>query len=229
VRLATGFIQVGSISSYQKEKIESPIRKMVMRKNRKASRRGTRRNNRRNMYGGAYTLSPMELTDTSMMSASKMSGAQGLDFLGKHAAQHGGGGLMGAPVGDTGMLDSSLRAAARMGPLDASYQAVVGMKDQSGGKRRRSSRRANSRRANSRRANSRRANSRRANTRRTSRRSTRRNRRQNGGMAPLGFMETSAPGTLLSGSQASAANSTMNREWALAANPSSFAPKLTGF
>ena len=189
---------------------------MVMRKNRKAgsrkASRKTRRNNRRNMYGGAYTLSPMELTDNSMLSASKMSGAQGLDFLGKHAAQHGGGGLMGAPVGDTGMLDSSLRASARMGPLDASYQAVVGMRDQSGGKRKRKASRRN---------------------RRSSRRSTRRNRRssrrQSGGMAPLGFMETSAPGTLLSGSQAAAANSTMNREWALAANPSSFAPKLTGF
>ena len=196
---------------------------MVMRKNRKASRRGTRRQNRRNMYGGALTLSPMDLTDTSMMSASKMSSAQGIDFLGKHAAQHGGGGgLMGAPVGDTGMLDSSLRAAARMGPLDASYQAVAGMRDQSGGKRRRSSRRRSSRRANSRRANTRR-------TSRRNRRSTRRNRRQSGGMAPLGFQETSAPGMLLSGSAASAANSTMNKEWALAANPSSFAPKLTGF
>jgi len=218
VRLATGFIQVGSISSYDKEKIESPIRKMVMRKNR-STRRNSRRNNRRNMYGGAYTLSPMELTDNSMLSASKMSGAQGIDFLGKHAAQHGGGGLMGAPVGDTGMLDSSLRAAARMGPLDASYQAVVGMKDQSGGKRRRASR--HNRRANTHRN--------RRSSRRSCRRSTRRNRRQSGGMAPLGFMETSAPGTLLSGSQAAAANSTMNREWALAANPSSFAPKLTGF
>lgn len=187
---------------------------MVMRKNRKASRRSTRRNNRRIMYGGAHTLSPMELTDTSMLSASKMSGAQGLDFLGKHAAQHGGGELMGAPVGDTGMLDSSLRAAARMGPLDASYQAVVGMRDQSGGKRKRKA-------------------SRRVASRRSCRRSTRRNRRssrrQSGGMAPLGFMETSAPGTLLSGSQAAAANSTMNREWALAANPSSFAPKLAGY
>ena len=189
-----------------------------MRKNR-STRRNSRRNNRRNMYGGAYTLSPMELTDNSMLSASKMSGAQGIDFLGKHAAQHGGGGLMGAPVGDTGMLDSSLRAAARMGPLDASYQAVVGMKDQSGGKRRRASR--HNRRANTHRN--------RRSSRRSCRRSTRRNRRQSGGMAPLGFMETSAPGTLLSGSQAAAANSTMNREWALAANPSSFAPKLTGF
>jgi hypothetical protein len=215
VRLATGFIQVGSISSYQKEKIESPIRKMVMRKNRKAgsrkASRSTRRNNRRNMYGGAYTLSPMELTDNSMLSASKMSGAQGLDFLGKHAAQHGGGGLMGAPVGDTGMLDSSLRASARMGPLDASYQAVVGMKDQSGGKRRRRNRRSTRK------------------TRRANRRNRRASRRQSGGMAPLGFMETSAPGMLLSGSAAAAANSTMNKEWALAANPSSFAPKLTGF
>lgn len=189
---------------------------MVMRKNRKASRRGTRRSTRRstrrNMYGGALTLSPMDLTDTSMMSASKMSGAQGIDFLGKHAAQHGGGGgLMGAPVGDTGMLDGPLRAAARMGPLDASYQAVAGMRDQSGGKRRRASRRS------------------RRKTRRANRRNRRSSRRQSGGMAPLGFQETSAPGMLLSGSAASAANSTMNKEWALAANPSSFAPKLTGF
>ena len=192
-----------------------------MRKNRKAgsrkasrkTRRKASRNNRRNMYGGAYTLSPMELTDNSMLSASKMSGAQGLDFLGKHAAQHGGGGLMGAPVGDTGMLDSSLRASARMGPLDASYQAVVGMRDQSGGKRKRKASRRSSRRS----------------CRRSTRRNRRSSRRQSGGMAPLGFMETSAPGTLLSGSQAAAANSTMNREWALAANPSSFAPKLTGF
>lgn len=195
---------------------------MVMRKNRKAgsrkasrkTRRKASRNNRRNMYGGAYTLSPMELTDNSMLSASKMSGAQGLDFLGKHAAQHGGGGLMGAPVGDTGMLDSSLRASARMGPLDASYQAVVGMRDQSGGKRRRKASRRNRRSTR--------------NTRRN-RRNRRATRRQNGGMRALGFMETSAPGMLLSGSQAAAANSTMNREWALAANPSSFAPKLTGF
>ena len=184
---------------------------MVMRKNsRKGSRRSTRRVNRRNMYGGALHLSPMELTDTSMMSASKMSGAQGLDFLGKHAAQHGGGGLMGAPVGDTGMLDASLRASARMGPLDASYQAVVGMRDQSGGKRRRANRRANRK------------------TRRN-RRNRRATRRQNGGMRALGFMETSAPGMLLSGSQASAALSNMNREWALAENPSSFAPKLAGY
>jgi hypothetical protein len=182
-----------------------------MRKNsRKGSRRSTRRVNRRNMYGGALHLSPMELTDTSMMSASKMSGAQGLDFLGKHAAQHGGGGLMGAPVGDTGMLDASLRASARMGPLDASYQAVVGMRDQSGGKRRRANRRANRK------------------TRRN-RRNRRATRRQNGGMRALGFMETSAPGMLLSGSQASAALSNMNREWALAENPSSFAPKLAGY
>jgi hypothetical protein len=151
------------------------------------------------------------------MSASKMSGAQGLDFLGKHAAQHGGGSLMGAPVGDTGMLDSSLRASARMGPLDASYQAVVGMRDQSGGRRGRASRRANRRSAS------------RRTSRRANRRTNRRNRRQNGGMRALGFMETSAPGMLLSGNQASAALSNMSREWALAENPSSFAPKLAGY
>lgn len=201
---------------------------MVMRKkNRKGSRRNRKSRNsrrsvsRRNMYGGApLQLSPMELTDSSMMSASKMSGAQGLDFLGRHAAQHGGGALMGAPVGDTGMLDAALRASARMGPLDASYQAVVGMKDQSGGRRRRRTSRASRRTSRA--------------SRRTSRRSSRRNRRQatrrqNGGMRELGFMETSAPGMLLSGGQAAAAQSTMSREWALAENPSSFAPKLAGY
>ena len=187
---------------------------MVMRKNRKTGRKATRRVNRRNMYGGALTLSPMELTDNSMVSASKMSGAQGIDFFSKHAAQHGGGVMMGAPVGDTGMLDASLRGAARMGPLDASYQAVVGMKDQSGGRRRR---RATGRKSRASRKT------------RRNRRATRRNRRQNGGMRELGFMETSAPGMLLSGSQAAQANSTMSREWALAENPSSFAPKLAGY
>jgi len=37
----------------------------------------------------------------------------------------------------TGVLDSSLRGAARMDPLDQSYNEIVGMKDQGGGGRRR--------------------------------------------------------------------------------------------
>lgn len=181
----------------------------VRKSNRKGSRRNTRRNrrgSRRNMYGGALTLSPMELTDTSMMSASKMSGGQGLDFLNKHVAQHGGGALMGAPVGDTGMLDASLRGAARVMPLDASISDAVS-KGQAGGRRRG---RGHGRYHHG--------------GRRGSRRGSRRTRRQNGGSAPV-----NAPGMLLSGSQASAALSTMHKDWVRAENPNWLGPKLAGY
>ena len=157
------------------------------------------------MYGGAAVqLSPMELTDTSMMSASRMSAAQGVDFFDKHALQRGGM----APVGHTGMLDDlSLRAAARMGPLDASYAAASGMRDQSGGRRKRRKSRGRKMRK----------------SRKT--RKTRKTRKMRGGMRELGYMSTDAPGTLLSGSQASAALSGMSPEWRLAQNPNSFTPK----
>lgn len=46
--------------------------------------------------------------------ASKMSLAQGAEYSAIHRLQHGGA----APVGDYGMLDSSLREAARVGVLD---------------------------------------------------------------------------------------------------------------
>jgi hypothetical protein len=165
------------------------------------------------MYGGAATvLSPMELTDTSMTSASRMSSAQGMDFAAKHVTQHGGM----APVGDTGMLDSSLRAAARIGGLDTSYAAVAGMKDQAGGKRRKSRKASRKGRKASRKT-------------RKSRKASRKNRKSrkmSGGMRELGYMAADAPGTLLTGSQARAALSNMNSEWQLAANPKSFAPNF---
>ena len=44
-------------------------------------------------------------------------------------------------------------------------------------------------------------------------------------MAPLGSMDVGAPTMLLQGPQAQQALSTMNQEWKLAQNPSSFAPK----
>ena len=182
---------------------------MANRKNR--STRRSRSTRKRTMYGGAgYALSPMDLKDTSMMSASKMSGAQGVDFFSKHVAQHGGG-LMGAPVGDTGMLEESLRGAARMVPLDASYSDAAKMRDQSGGRRKRRSSRRTSRRS----------------SRRSTRQKKRSNtRRQQGGMRALGFMDANAPGMLLSGNQASQALSNMSREWKLAENPASFSPRV---
>ena len=101
------------------------------RKNRQNMRKrmNTRRNNM--MYGGMRELTPMELTDVSMNGPSKQSIAQGTDFFGYHAKQHGGM----APVGTTGVLDDSLRTYARLAPLDKSFTEIVGMRDQAGGKR----------------------------------------------------------------------------------------------
>jgi hypothetical protein len=167
------------------------------RKNRKASRKTCRR-----MSGGRLVLAPMELTDSSMLSASRMSGAQGVDFFNKHAAQHGGM----APVGDSGMLDAALRGAARISPLDDSISASVAhgaQKAQAGGKRRKASRKAG----------------------RKGRKATRRGRKMYGGMRELGYMNADAPGMLLAGQQARAALSNMNNEWRLAEHAGSFAPK----
>lgn len=195
-------------------KTRSNRRSASRRANRRVNRRASRRMNRKtNMYGGApLVLSPMELTDTSMAGPGKLSIAQGIDFAGKHAAQHGGAALVGAPVGETGVLEQSLRSYAHLDPLDASYKAVVGMKDQSGGKRRGSRKVKRGGRRSS---------------RRSSRRSARRaSRRQSGGVRPeLEFAPSNAPGMLLSGSLANQALNTMNGEWQLAKDPSAFAPK----
>jgi len=128
-----------------------------------------------------------------------MSMAQGGDFFGYHAKQHGGM----APVGYTGMLDDSLRASARVTPLDQAGAAIMGLKDQAGGRRKR---RSTKRRSTKRRSTKRRSTKRRS----TKRRST---RRQNGGMRALGSMDVGAPSMLLQGPQAHQALSTMHHEW----------------
>jgi hypothetical protein len=165
------------------------------RKNRKNSRKARKntRKNRRNMKGG----NPMQL-----------SLAQGREFSEIHKAQHGGGALMGAPVGYTGMLDDSLRASARVGPLDASVAAIQGMKDmpdavvpeQTGGRRkstrknkkasRKSKGRKNSMRKSKGRKNSMRKNSMRKNRKNSMRKNKKNSRKSNGrkmygGSAPI--------------------------------------------
>jgi hypothetical protein len=168
----------------------------------KSGRKNTHKNTRKNMrkmYGGNHlVLSPMPLNDTSMVGASKMSMAHGGDFFGYHAKQHGGM----APLGYTGMLDDSLRASARVSPLDQAGAAIVGLKDQAGGRRKR---RSTKRRSTKRRS--------------TKRRSTKK-RRQYGGMRALGSMELGAPTMLLQGPQAQQALSTMNQDWRAAQHSS---------
>jgi hypothetical protein len=73
---------------------------------------------RRKHRGGAYD--PMSL-----------SLAQGKQFAEIHSTQHGGGAaLVGAPVGDQGLLPDDLRVAARIAPLDARLGEISGMSDQ---------------------------------------------------------------------------------------------------
>lgn len=74
-------------------------------------------------------MSPAELTDVTMKTATTASMKQGGDFFGYHKAQHGGM----APVGYTGVLDDALRASARIATLDSSLGEIRGMKDQAGG------------------------------------------------------------------------------------------------
>jgi hypothetical protein len=171
------------------------------------TRKGTRASRRR-QQGGWQALSPADVSDSSMQGPSQLSTAQGKEYDALHEGQHGGGApLEGAPVGTTGVLDDSLRATARVTPLDQSVSAIQGMSDQSGGARRRSKRSKRSK---------------------SSKRSKRGSRRQGGGMRPMHPSDYSAPTHLLSSGAEAKALMQMNPEWKLAENPSSFAPKMSG-
>jgi len=159
-------------------------------------RKGTRRMSSRRMRGG-YVLTGAELNDTSMNSANKLNLLQGQQYASLHANQHGGV----APVGDTGVMDVG-RVEARLGPLDASFQEISGMKDQAGGRRRKSHK---SGRKSCRKS------------RRSGRRSTRKYMR--GGVASVNDSTT-----LLPVSMEKQAVMEMNPEWKLAENPTSFNP-----
>ena len=177
------------------------------RKNRRATRH--RRNNRRNMNvanGGSYSvrdISPLELNDTSMMSPQKLSVAQGQQFADLTKNMHGGMGTYPNSVTDS-VLQPNLHASARLIALDRSYNEIVGLKDQTGGRKSRSKAGRKGRKSS-----------------RKNRRSTRRSRKHRGG-GPLGYMSVDAPGMLLDAQQTARAG--LNPEWKLAENVNSFAP-----
>jgi hypothetical protein len=173
------------------------------------------------MRGGFIQLNPADINDSSMAVASKVNMMQGQEYGSMHSGQHGGqnmnippnhhrmpngtimansmhkqmGGM--ADVGYTGVLDSSLRGAARLDPLDQSYNEIVGMKDQGGGGRRRRGRKSGKK----------------------SHRSRRSRRKMRGGFAPV-----DAPTMILQGQEANEAVMAMNPEWKLAETPGSFDP-----
>ena len=178
----------------------------------KRAKKSTRRNKRsrrvnrrsRRQRGGWQTINPADVGNSSMAGPSQLSGAQGTEYKEMHKGQYGGGApLEGAPVGTTGVLDDSLRATARVSPLDNSVAAIQGMSDQSGGRRRRK---------------------RRGSKKRSSRKRRGSRRRHSGGGA-LNPSDYSASTHLLSPAAESKALMQMSPEWKLAENPASFAPR----
>jgi hypothetical protein len=163
--------------------------------------------------------------------------AQGGDYNNIHRGQHGGAAvtLGGAPVGDTGMLDDSLRAAARVTPLDQSVGAIQGMSDnpQGGGARRRRGSRRGSRRGRKGKKPSRKGKKPSRKGKKPSRkgkkrvsRSTRRRKSMYGGAAYSlsGAGDAGAPGMLLSPDQEAAALKGMHSDWKTAGDVTLYTP-----
>lgn len=161
--------------------------------------------------------------------------AQGQDYARIHAAQHGGAAVSlaaAAPVGYTGMLDDSLRATARITPLDQSIGAIQGMRDQSGGGRRRRGKKGASKALRSRmiaatrRLKKLKARLMKAMKKMSRRRGGRRGQRGGASYQYANQADYGTPGMLLSPAQEARALAGMNTvEWKLAADPTSFAPK----
>ena len=212
-------------------------RRRGTKKSRRSSRRSSRRHavsmRRRRMgsarrcwSGGANNVSPSPVNLDVMAGPGKMNLAQGGDYNNIHRGQHGGAAvtLGGAPVGDTGMLDDSLRAAARVTPLDQSVGAIQGMSDnpQGGGaRRRRGSRRGRKGKKPSRKGKK----PSRKGKKRVSR-STRRRKSMYGGAAYSlsGAGDAGAPGMLLSPDQEAAALKGMHSDWKTAGDVTLYTP-----
>lgn len=166
-----------------------------------------RRNNmlRRMMYGG-YESAPAPTNGNSMAAMQAQNLAQGNQFLAMHKNQHGGaldaGPFPGAVTAST-VLPEQLHASARVAPLDAAIKEIQGLKDQSGGKRRRK-----------------------ASKKGRKSRKTRRGRKsyRGGAWSVENAQSVSAPGLILPSGLESKALSGMNAEWKLAENPNAFAP-----
>ena len=114
-----------------------------MARNLSRSRKGHRKHKarrthvRRTLRGGSNlgaSAAPLQYSLAGDWS-SKMAQGQGGDYLKYHVGQHGGqrGGV--APVGDTGVMDASLRGPAMLASQDQAFAAIAGLKDQAGGKR----------------------------------------------------------------------------------------------
>jgi hypothetical protein len=197
--------------------------------------------------GGAQTVFPANVNDESMLSASELNKAQGIDYESLHAGQHGGAAVSlasAAPPGYTGMLDDSLRGAARISVLDESMQGIQGMSDQSGGSRKRKGpsrkRKGSSRKRKNCMMGGKRKRKGLSRKRKNSMMGGKRtmswkkamaavrkiysNKMGGGAYSLANAQDAGAPGMLLSPSQEATALGGMNPEWKLASDPGAFKP-----
>jgi hypothetical protein len=190
-----------------------------------------RRNNmtmrkRRMMYGG-YESVPGSPNNNSMSSMTAQSLAQGQQFEALHKNQHGGAALDAGPfpgaVIEPSVLPENLHASARVAPLDAAIKEIQGLKDQSGGRRRKSRKSSKKSRKSSKK--SRKSSKKSRKSSKKSRKSSKKSRKQRGGMYSLeNAQSVNASGMLLSPALEAKALSGMNAEWKLAEDPKAFAP-----
>ena len=189
---------------------------MMSRRNRRNNMMSRRNNLRRMMYGG-YDSAPAPTTGNAMAAMQAQSLAQGQQFDAMHKNQHGGalnaGPFPGAVVAQT-VLPENLHASARVAPLDAAIKEIQGLKDQSGGKRRK---RRGSRK-------SKKASRKARKGRKASRRSLR-----GGAWSMDNAQSVSGSGMLLPAGLEAKALSGMNAEWKLAENPKAFAPGYASY
>ena len=181
----------------------------------KGSKKGSKTMHRRRRQRGGQA----PVNDSSMLSPSSSSLAQGVDYKQIHMGQHGGKPLIGgaAPLESIGVtLPQELQGPASVTSTMNAFREIQGMSDQTGGARRK---RRGSKRGGSKRRGSKRA-------KRSKRRGTkRRSMKLYGGGANANPAAASAPGLIL---PSSVTEGGMNPEWNLAKDPQAFAPKMGG-
>jgi hypothetical protein len=159
----------------------------------------------------------MSLTDTTGLGPQQQSIAQGVQFGQLTNKMHGGMGVYPGAVTDSG-LPANLHASARLLGQDQAFADIQGLRDQAGGRKRRSRKASRKNRKASRKnrkasrkasRKNRKASRKNRKASRKNRKASRRNRRMNGGA--LGYASTDAPGMLLT--PAETARAGLNPEW----------------
>ena len=177
-------------------------------------RRSHRKSTRKCVKGGCGTCLH------SLIGGENESLAQGAQYLGNHAQQHGGEAPLSA-ISDSS-LPADLRIPARVTPLDGFLGETRGMRDPyqaAGGRKRRANRRRSTRKT--RRSTTRKV------RRSTHRKKTQHRKRQAGGSALYNPQPGDAAGSgmLLNQTMGGQALRGMNPEWMLANDPRAFAPR----